>query len=696
MPLKNYCLPAALLLWIHSSYAQRPEGLSLDNIPKNRLNEVVINSMHINDSLLNTAAAIGILSKNGLQRNNNSDISIAINTIPGVYMQSASYNTNRISIRGIGARTSYGTNKIRAFYGSIPLTSGDSETTIEDIDIENINQVEIIKGPLSSVYGAGLGGAIVVTPQLSGKPGNTLRISSTHGSYGLMKNTINYSLDQKTSSLNISYHKLETNGWRQNSSYNREGITLAGELFRRPKSKLTYFSNYTYMKAYIPSSIDRTTFDNNPRAAAFTWKAAKGYEKYDSYLGGLAYDWKLASNISNSTSVFINHKETDEPRPFDILLQNTTGYGARTQFTGTLGPTAKFVVGFEYFRDNYKGRTFENLYQDNNGLGSLQGLQLTANKQHRSFYNGFAQFRLQFSKKLELQTGLNINSTRFDLETVFPSATNSTEQYSYDAIWSPQAALLFKPGRLQTFYISVSRGFSLPSVEETLTASGTINSDIKPESGYNCEVGGKFFSPSKNLHAEIAIYSMQIQDLLVAKRVDDDQYVGVNAGKTLHQGIEFTIDYNWQLDTNLSLTPYFSGSFGEYQFKDFTDSGNNYSGNKLTGVSANKINAGLTFSTYRGLYLSADYRFVDKMPLNDSNSVYTDAFKILDLKAGWRFEISKGIASQIAAGVNNIGNEHYAAMILPNATGIGTALPRYYYPGMPINYYANISVTYLF
>lgn len=99
------------------------------------LKELVISSYHINDSLLNAPASIAVLTPADIQRNNLSEIAPVLNTIPGVFMQSGSINTNRISIRGIGTRTPYGTNKIRAFYGSIPLTSGDSETTIEDIDL---------------------------------------------------------------------------------------------------------------------------------------------------------------------------------------------------------------------------------------------------------------------------------------------------------------------------------------------------------------------------------------------------------------------------------------------------------------------------------------------------------------------------------------------------------------------------------
>lgn len=671
-----------------------------DSISKtNTLKEVVISNYHINDSLLNAPASIGILNSAALQRNNLSDISPMLNTIPGVFMQSGSINTNRISIRGIGARTPYGTNKIRAFYGSIPLTSGDSETTIEDIDLEIIDQVEIIKGPLSSLYGSGLGGAILLTPKLATVNGNRASVSTTHGSFGLMKNTFSYGLNTETASLNISYHKLETDGYRKNSAYNREGVTLAGELFRKQNSKLTYFGNYTYMKAYIPSSIDKATFDNNPRAAAFTWNAAKGYEEYNSYLSGLAYDWQAASWLKNSTSVFINNKENYEPRPFDILTQNTTAWGARTQFVGDvkLGDIkTEFIAGLEYFNDGFKGGTFENLYQENNGNGSLQGEKLTGSEQKRDFINAFAQLRVQLNRKFEVQAGVNYNKTKFELDNTYAADALSSEDYSYNGIWAPKLSVLFKPSALQTIYASASRGFSLPAIEETLTPEGTINPNIRPENGYNFEVGGKFYLLDKNLYAEISVYTMQINDLLVAQRVGDDQYVGINAGKTHHQGIEAVINYRWQLNRIFMLQPYASASIGKYEFKEFINNDVDYSGNRLTGVPSNKINAGITFETTFGLYLSSDYYFTDRLPMNDANSAYADAYHLLNAKAGYRFELFKGMTGHFSGGINNIGNTHYAGMVLVNATGVNGAEPRYYYPGLPINYYTNVAFSYSF
>jgi iron complex outermembrane recepter protein len=693
---KKYFLRSILLFGIQFLCAQTVTD-SLSNI--NTLEEVRISALYINDSLLNAPATIAILSKGDLSRNNNSDITTAVNTVSGVFMQSSNLTTNRISIRGIGARTPYGTNKIRAFYGNIPLTSGDSETTIDDLDIENISQVEIIKGPLSSVYGAGLGGAILVSPKVSGTNGRHAAFSTTHGSFGLVKNSINYGFDNKSSSLNLSYHKLETDGWRENSAYNREGVTLSGELFRKANGKLTYFGNYISLKAFIPSSIDKKTFDTNPKAAAATWLASKGYKAYESAFGGLGYDFKISDGMQNSTSVFVNYKDNYEPRPFDVLHQYTFAYGARTQFSGNFKVGKKagtFIFGVEYFNDDYSGRTFENRYKQNNGQGSLEGDLLTGNEQQRNFYNAFAQMRLQLAKKFELQGGLNVNKTHFTLINDYPAADVSDEKYTYDAIWSPQISVLFKPSGLHTIYASASHGYSLPSVSETLTAGGAINTEIKPESGFNYEIGGKFYLFGKTVYTEIALYRMEINDLLIAQRIGDDQYVGVNAGETLHQGIEISLNHNWQIGNGTSLNWYASGSFGEYKFGNFIDRGTDFSGNKLTGVPAHKANAGIIFNTGFGWYLSSDFLFVDKIPLDDANSVDADAYKILNAKTGYRFEIVPKLGCNLAFGINNIADERYASLILPNALPVGNNTPRYYYPGLPVNYYANIQLNYSF
>lgn len=670
------------------------QGRFSDHININNLETLTISSYHINDSLLNAPASVSVLNWRDLQRNNTSDISPILNTLPGVFMQSGGINTNRISIRGIGARTPYGTNKIRAFYGSIPLTSGDSETTIEDIDLSILDNVEIIKGPLSSVYGAGLGGAILLTPQSKNTPGTFGLVNTTVGSFGLLKNTFRASHAGKTGSLNLSYHNLQTDGWRENNAYNREGVTLSGDMFRTEKGSLTYFGNHTYMKAFIPSSVTLDSYNNNPRAAAPTWAASKGFERYTSYMGGLAYDRKLTENIGNATSIFISGKKNYEPRPFDILTQNNTAWGARTQFKGSF-KKLDVIAGLEYFNDGFTGGTFENLYEDNNGNGTLQGDRLTGSRQKRNFINAFIQARLALSKEWEVQAGVNYNKTNFELDNTYPAESVSSEEYSYDGIWAPQVSVLFKPADLNTLYASASRGFSMPAIEETLTPQGTINPNIEPESGYNFEVGYKAYWLHKQLYTEVSAYRMQVNNLLVAQRVGNDQYVGVNAGETLHQGIEFLAKAKTDIGINWSVEPYVAASIGQYEFKEFVNNDVDYSGRELTGVPKNKINAGIEIGMPLEFYVSADYYYVDRIPLNDANSAYADSYSLLNIKAGWDYWYNN-FRVTLSAGINNLTDTHYAGMVLVNATGFNGAQPRYYYPGLPVNYYGTVGLSYVF
>jgi iron complex outermembrane receptor protein len=85
-----------------------------------------------------------------------------------------------------------------------------------------------------------------------------------------------------------------------------------------------------------------------------------------------------------------------------------------------------------------------------------------------------------------------------------------------------------------------------------------------------------------------------------------------------------------------------------------------------------------------------------KIPINDSNTKYNEAYSLLDIKAAYSFAILKVLKATLSSGINNVLDRKYAASILPNATAFGNATPRYYYPGSPIQFYGGISVSYLF
>lgn len=675
-----------------------------DSLHSTLLQDLVISTsgpqmypLQVSDRIFQLPASVAKLDTRLLQSNNRVELAPILNTVPGVFMQSGTFNTNRLSIRGIGARTPYGTNKVRAFFGNIPLTGGNSETTIEDIDLEFLQNIHIIKGPLSSVYGAGLGGAVLLQPKTPDPEQMQAGVSATVGSFGLIKNQLFVSSGADTYSFNVGYHKIENNGYRENSSYYREGITITGDAFRRKKTKLTYLSQYTSLKAYIPSSIDQETFLNSPKAAATNWKEAKGYEAYKNFMIGLNYDFAVHENITSATSVFYSLKDSDEPRPFDILKENTKTFGARSQFVGSWqlgGKLLRATVGIEFFQDGYDAATFENLYLENNGQGSLAGADKNRLYQTRNFVNVYSQLRYVFSEKWELNAGLNYNKTSFVLQQRYPLENAYDTPYGYNGIWAPQIALSYLPSKLQTVYLSVSRGYSLPSIEETMDENGQVNTSIKPENGYSVELGTKLFSADKRFYAEAALYRMKVNDLLVAHRVLEDQYVGVNAGSTVHMGLEFMAQYKWQLGGKTRIIPFVSAALGNFMFHDFKQNDHDFSGNDLTGVPKNQFAGGFMFNLPYGFGLKADYFFVDKIPLNDANALFTDSYSLCNAALNWQGKVTSALSLSVNIGINNIFNERYASMVLVNATGFGNSAPRYYYPGQPVNYFGSFQLRY--
>ncbi|MEL6924185.1 MAG: TonB-dependent receptor plug domain-containing protein, partial [Bacteroidota bacterium] len=177
--------------------------------------------------------AVSQLTKAQLQINNEVAITPSLNLIPGVLMHSGALNTNRITIRGIGNRSPFATAKIRAYLDEIPLTNGVGETTIEDIDLSFVEQVAVLKGPAASLYGAGLGGVIQLsTAQSKYKVKDQIQLGTTHGSYGLSRQTaqLDFGEPQKFQ-MHLNFNRTHSDGYRANNEYDRSSFVAYGKFY---------------------------------------------------------------------------------------------------------------------------------------------------------------------------------------------------------------------------------------------------------------------------------------------------------------------------------------------------------------------------------------------------------------------------------------------------------------------------------
>lgn len=679
-----------MLVCFNTRYASAQAPTTPTTIPT-----VTIRSSLLSDSVKWVPLSVAVMQRAKLLENDATLLTDLINQVPGVYMQQGNFNTNRIAIRGIGARSQFSTNRLRTYVDGIPITTAAGETILEDIDLELLERVEVVKGPASSLYGAGLGGAIHMYSLLPQK--TQLRAGVSAGSFGMRKYHLSGSAGNERGALQLSYNQLERDGWRQNSGYDRRSLTLNGQYALGERTSVRAYANLIRLKAFIPSSINAVDFASDPSLADRNWLAAEGYESYDRLIAGLNVEHRFTERLLWSTSLFGQIRDAYEPRPFDIQDVDMRMLGFRSQVRykhSIFQKEATVEVGLENLYEWYELRLIENLYRDFPGQGSIAGSTFAGNDQERSNLNAFAQWRVQLSPKMAVEAGLNANSTAYSLSDRFPSPElDQSGSYRYGSILSPRLGLSRQVAADAVMYASVSHGFSVPGVEETLTPAGEINLELLPETGINYELGLKADWLDRKLHTEFALYTIAIRNLLVARRVAEDQFIGLNAGRTQHTGAEGTVAYRQLLGKKWYLKPALTASLHHYRFSDFVDGNNDFSGNALTGVPTHTANFNLTAQSTGGWACTFNLLNVGSIPLNDANSLSADAYTLMNARVAYTFSLAAKIECELHFGINNLADARYAASILPNAAGFGGAAPRYFYPGDPRSFYGGLRLT---
>ncbi|TRO65762.1 TonB-dependent receptor [Christiangramia sabulilitoris] len=658
-----------------------------------QLSEVIVRGSNIPQTIREIPASVGLISENDLERSDNFNLVQNFNYVPGVFVSQGALNTNKINIRGIGARSQYSTNRIKAYINGIPLTTTEGEVTLDDFDPEYLDRIEIFKGPVSSVFGAGLGGSINLYTKQNQKKQKSVSANYSYGSFNTRKTRANLSFVKDSLDVSLNYNQVQSNGYRQNGEYDRISFLGSAGLINKSGNYWTFFFSYTNLKAFIPSSLNENDFRNDPEKAAFTWNKAAGYESYDKNILGISYEHKFSTRLKNTTSVFYNSRDGYEPRPFNILDEVRRSLGARTRFnfqTEVFGKPSELSFGAETMLEFYETSTYENLYEQAEERRSVQGDRLSFNEQDRNYVNAFAQINSELTSKLLLEAGLNFNSTRYVLEDRFNTDNlNQSGDYRFNAVISPRLGLSYEAFAGRNFYASASHGFSTPTVAETLTPEGLINTDLKTETGWNYESGFKGNWLNNKLYTELNLYSIQIRNMLVARRVGQDQFVGVNAGKADHNGIEFSSAYQTRIFPDLNLKFFLNSNFNYFEFDRFVDLGENYSGNTLPGIPHYMVSPG-TEIIFRSLSLNINYQAFGRMALNDANSGYTDPYQLLNLRLDYSWKLSAKADLHFNLGCNNVLDERYASSIVTNAIGFGGSAPRYYYPGNPRNFFGGI------
>jgi iron complex outermembrane receptor protein len=642
------------------------------------------------------------LSPHVLRRTGGISIAAALNSVPGVFMHTGALNTNRITLRGIGSRSPFATAKIRAYLDEIPLTNGDGETTIEDLDPELFERIDIWKGPGPARYGSGLGGLIHLRTRrpeaAAGSYAQAWGMAGSFGTYQLGQQVGWQSESGKTSGLLHNVY-LHSDGYRENNTYDRFATTLLMRTQIADRHFFTFFARRQHLEALIPSALNADDFATAPQIAAANWKAVAGGEASDRLMVGTSWRVLLGDEWEGSLSALAESFSNDEVRPFNILAEDVMRQVVRGRLAWENQDRRwNWELGGEYFMEVYEELTFE---ADTASVSNL----LSNWEEGRQYGFAFTQLVFRPWVNWSFSADLNVNQTSYEILDLFrPDSLDQSGDYAYDPIFLPRLSMTYQRGGLDRdlrVTLMGGRGFSAPTVAETLAPGGIPNPNIRPEEGWNAEllVRGRL----KQFRFNLSGYSMWVNNLLVPQRVAEDQFVGVNAGRTLHQGIEGS----WQISTGSGMSEWVilnlfgSSSFSRFRFVDFITDAGSFNGNRLPGVPELWAQAGAraTFFLPDGseLILASQVAYTGDMALDDANTGFTDPFWLLDASGGWRktWGDNRWVVD-VRVGTNNAADARYSSMVAVNAQGFGGNLPRYFYPALPRHFFTRLSVRHAF
>ncbi len=641
------------------------------------LNEVIVNAYQVNTRLQRVPGSISLLSGKEVQVGDGNYFASALHAMPGIYMHSGTYATSRIVIRGVGSRTPYNTNRIKAYLNDIPITSSDGISSPEDIDLLGIGRMEVTKGPASALYGSGLGGNInLFTPNLHKNSANALL---QYGSFNTLKASVGGTYHHNDLQIFGNANHTRSDGYRENNRFRRASLLSSGS-WRKPNYSIEYTLLLLDLNAQIPSSIGKTLYKTNPKAAAANWKAIEGFKKYRRGLAGVTLENKLSGSWNNRFTVFGKWVDSYEKRPFNNLTDGSSGGGIRNKLNYH---AEKFdaVLGLEWIADNYRWEL------------DLDDKMINKNAETRNNLNVFAMTYFRPSHNWNISLGGAVNKIGYKLTDKFPDNGDQSGKRDFPVIFSPRLGANFAPNNFIAFYASIGHGFSMPSPEETLLPEGDINKNLQPEQGWQYEAGIRLNLLRNATQIEATVYQINLNNLLVTKRLTEDIFTGINAGKTEHRGIELSwkqrifqfLNFPGNLNLNANYT------YSQNKFIDFIDDEKTYNGNRLPGIPSHLFQAAWVWNPVKSFVLDTRFQYTGKQFINDANTETNAGYFLSDAKASYLIKTANLGSVTLFVGVNNIANAHYSPMITVNAVAFGNAEPRYYYPGLPRHFYGGVA-----
>ncbi|MES2004144.1 MAG: TonB-dependent receptor [Bacteroidota bacterium] len=656
---------------------------------KKQLDEVVVEAFGSRVQWKAAPAAVAVIGTKEIARYANVSLVPVFNTVPGIRMEERSPGSYRLSVRGSLLRSPFGIRNVKVYWNEIPLTDGGGNTYLNLININDISHAEIIKGPAASVYGAGTGGAVLLRSALSFSDSAEDHFSTgvSVGSYGLFQEQAGWVYTTKQFSSSIQQSHQQSDGYRDQSATRKDVLKWQSN-WQLKKQQFHFLVFYTDLYYQTPGGITLAQMQQNPQlarqaAGALPSAAQQQAAIYNKTIFGAAQqEINLDEHFVWKNFVSANHTTFTNPFITNYENRGEANYGAGT----SLRYQKKNTHAFFQWTNGAEWLYNHSLISDfGNRSGKADTIQFKDDIYAVQWF-AYSQAQLTLNDEWVISGGVSLNNQQYKYKRL-TDANPLSVQKKISLVVTPRISVLYRINKEVSLYMLAAKGFSPPALAELRPSDGNYYGNLNAEYGWNYEAGVKGNAWDDRLRFDVAAYFFRLQNAIVRRTNANGAEYFVNAGETKQNGVEALLSY--QLIRNKqqsiqSLTVWSSYSYQPYRFTDYQQSGNNYSGNKLTGVPANIWVTGMDIETKKGIYLNASVNAVSSLALTDANDAFADAYQLVQMKLGYHNERA-GRSWDVFGGVDNLLNQRYSLGNDINAVG-----KRYYNPAAGINVLAGM------
>ena len=648
-------------------------------------------------SAFDVPASITTINIDGRAISAGVNVSDLLNGVPGLLArdrQNYAQDT-QVSLRGFGARSTFGVRGLRLYADGIPATMPDGQGQVSHFALAGAERIEVMRGPFSALHGNSSGGVV----QIFSADGEAPAQGHVQASLG-RDDSRGLGASLRGAEGNMGYaiagNVFDTDGWRDHSAARRESLNAKLHYDTTSEGRLQLVVNhFNTPDAQDPLGLTWMQVKQDPQqatavAAQFNTRKSARQDQL-----GLSFEQPLRGGHRLRAMAYAGRRTVEQFLSVPVGAQanplNSGGvvdlgndYGGadlRWSWSGQVnGRDLEFTAGANADRQRQHRHGYENF------LGTELGVRGDLRRDERNEVENsdqYAQGWWRFADRWSLLAGIRRSEVHFTSNDDYVTATNPDDsgRVAYSQT-TPVAGLGFLPSEHLRFYLSAGRGFETPTFNELgyrADGGAGLAFDLQPAVSRNVEFGGKWRG-ANGASLEAALFRADTDDELAVARNVGGRSSYRNVGRARREGVEVSatlpLTGNWRLDLAYTwLDATFRDSFPICTGSGCTDPSTLVAaGTRIPGTARQQADMQLGWE--RGPWHAALEAFaVGNVSVNDPGSESAPGYAVLNAEFAreWKY------ATQSLRGfvrVDNLLDRTYVGSVIVNE-GNG----RYYEPG---------------